>query len=157
MRNAAVAALLLTSLPVGAIAQNKPRSLHIEGAQARQLISLLVTGNSAVESSLRDTGVARIVLHDLYVMKFSTFKYDEDAPMYRLDVYSAQAKIGRGSQSVQFHEAAALYEFLSSLGVKADTSMQGSDLDADTVDCRIDPHAAFDKPQRFVCDLRLPF
>ena len=46
---------------------------------------------------------------------------------------------------------------MTSLGVKPDLSMQGADLDADVVDCRINTHVAFEKPQRFVCDLTLPF
>jgi hypothetical protein len=77
--------------------------------------------------------------------------------MYRLDLYSAQAKIGNAADPTQLNDATALYALLSSIGLTADTSMQGTDFEADTVDCRINTHVPFDKPQRFVCDLALPF
>jgi len=151
------AALLLTVIPSAHSAQNKPRTVHLEGTQARRLVSLLVTGSDKIAASFRDAGKTRIVLHDLMVLKWSTYKYDDDAAMYKLDVYSAEAKIGDAAQTTQLGEATSLFELLTSLGVKPDLSMQGADLDADVVDCRINTHVAFEKPQRFVCDLTLPF
>lgn len=157
MRRAIATALLLTAVNGSQAAQNKPRRMQIEGAQARRLISLLVTGSDDIASSLRDSGSSRIVLHDLMVLKSSTYKYEKNAAMYDLDVYYANAKIGNAAQLTPVHEATPLYEFLSSLGVRNQLSMQGSDLDAETVDCRINTDVSFDKPQRFVCDLVLPF
>jgi hypothetical protein len=151
------ATALLLAVPAILAGQNKPRSLHIQGQQARRLISLLVTGNDTIAASFRDSRATRILLHDLDVMKFATYKYDENSAMYRLDVYSAHAKIGTVTQAVPISEATSLYELLLSLGVTPDASMQGTDLEAETVDCRIDTHVSFDKPQRFVCDLALPF
>lgn len=90
-------------------------------------------------------------------MKGSTFKYDEDAPMYRLDFYSAYARIGEATNPATLGEATALYELLSAIGVTPEGAMEGSYLEATTVDCRIDAHLQFDKPQRFLCDLALPF
>jgi hypothetical protein len=156
IRRAAVA-ILFAAIPAALAAQNKPRTLHLEGPQAERLISLLVTGSDSIASSLRDSGASRILLRDLMVMKYSTYKYDQDSAMYRLDVYDAHATIAGASQPTPIHEASALYAFLSSLGAKPDLSMQGSDLNADIVDCRIDTHAPFEKPQRFACDLTLPF
>lgn len=150
-----VTALLLA--PAALAAQNKPRTLHIEGAKARRLISLLVSGSDSIASSFRDNHSTRILLRELDVMKFATSKYDETASMYRLDVYSARAKIGSATQPVAINEATALYELLASLGVTPDASMQGTGLEANRVDCRIDTRLPFDKPQRFVCDLGLPF
>jgi hypothetical protein len=151
----AVAILFVTGAP-GLPAQNKPRSLHIQGPQARRLVSLLVSGSDSIASSFQG-GATQLVLHDLLVLKFATYKYDGDGGMYNLDVYSAEAKIGDAGQTTRFTEATGLYELLSSLGVKPQLSMQGSDLDASTVDCRVNTHQPFEKPQRFVCDLTLPF
>jgi hypothetical protein len=96
-------------------------------------------------------------LHDLDVEKQSTYKYDGGAPYFRLDVYRAHARIGESQQQSSLGEATALYELLSSLGLKPDMAMDGAHLEAQTVDCRINSRLAFDKPQRFVCDLKVPF
>lgn len=152
-----LATAFLLAIPATLPAQNKPRAVHIQGSQAHRLISLLVTGSDSIESSFRDGHATSIVLHDLDVMKFATYKYDENASMYRLDIYSAHAKIGNAAQPVPINEATALYELLSALGVTPDASMQGTDLEVTTVDCRIDTKVPVDKQQRFVCELALPF
>jgi len=156
MRKLIATALLLAALPALA-AQNKPRSLHIQGPQAFRLISLLVTGSNAIQASFMNHGGNHIALRDLEVMKLSTFKYDQSSAMYRLDVYSAHVQVGDAAGSTPLGEATALYAFLLSLGVTPDGSMQGTIVEVDTVDCRINPRLPFDKPQRFVCDLALPF
>jgi hypothetical protein len=155
MRKLIATALLFTALPALS-ARNKPRSLHIQGAQAFRLISLLVTGSNAIQVAFMDRGGTHIALRDLEVMKLSTFKYDKSSAMYRLDVYSAHVQVGDAEESTPLGEATALYAFLLSLGVTPDGSMQGTILEAGTVDCRIDAHIAFDKPRRFVCDLAQP-
>jgi hypothetical protein len=157
MRSGQYPASLLLALSLTAAAQNSPRSLHLEGAQARRLISLLVSGNNAIAATVKDHNSNRILLHGLQVEKESTYKYDDGAPYFRLDVYRAHAQLGDSQQQSSLGEATGLYELLSSVGLKPDMAMDGAYLEAQTVDCRINTHIAFDKPQRFVCDLKLPF
>jgi hypothetical protein len=116
MLRAIATALMLTAIPTVFAGQSKPRTVHIEGDRAKRLVSLLATGSETIAASLRDAKGTRIVLHDLMVLKFATYKYDGDSGMYNLDVYSAEAKIGDAAQSAQLGEATALFELLSTLG-----------------------------------------
>lgn len=157
MRNAIAAALLFATISASLTAQDKPRALHVQGPQAFQLISLLVSGSNAIQVSFMNNHATRIHLGALDVMKFATQKYDSDASMYRLDVYSARAQIGDATDASPIGEASALYKLLASIGVTPDGSMQGTDVEADTVDCRIDTTLSSKNPKRFVCDLALSF
>jgi hypothetical protein len=133
-----------------------PRQIHMSGAQAERLISLLATGNSTISSMLRDQHKTEIVLRSLSVMKFSTYKYDESNPYYDLGIYQAWVKLGANDRA-PVGEATAIYELLTEVGVTPDMSMQGSELAVDVVDCKVDVTAAVDSGKRFGCDLKVSY
>ena len=133
--------------------------VHLEGEKALSLISILVDGG-AVGPALKEARPmphkAEFVLHDLHVYLASTSKYDEDAWIYKLNLYGATAKIGSSENPVEIGEATALWGYLVDLGLKTDLSLGSTDLLVNQVDCGINAEKPFSAPERFQCDLTVP-
>ena len=104
------------SVAQGNLSKPEEKKIHLSGARARTLISLLASGNDEILHRVRSVGSSEIVLHDLEVLSVSTYKYDPDASLYRLDVRSAKAKLAPQYDVVQINEATALYDFLTPYG-----------------------------------------
>jgi hypothetical protein len=95
-----------------AIAQKKT---HLAGREASELVSLLASGNKGVQELLRK-GDTEIVVHDFLVLSEATFKYEPDAPMFKLAIYAASGKVGAAQTSTEFREATALFRFFTGVG-----------------------------------------
>jgi hypothetical protein len=134
-----------------------PKQVHINGPKALKLVSLLVSGSDAIATAIRDQNKSQIVIHDLSILKWATYKYDTDSPLYKIDVYRAEGKIGSATNSTPIHEATALWELLSGLGMTTDMAMEGGYLNVATIDCKIDTTADADSPNRVQCDLANPY
>jgi hypothetical protein len=90
-------------------------------------------------------------------VKSSTYKYDPDNVIYKLDIYGAQGKIGSATNSTAIYEATALWELLSGLGMTSDLGLEGAFLNVATVDCEIDATLDIKSPNRVQCDLANPY
>jgi hypothetical protein len=134
-----------------------PKQVHINGPKALKLVSLLVSGSDEVATAIRDQQKSEIVIHDLSIVKWSTYKYDTDSPLYKLDVYRAQGRIGSATNSTSIGEATALWELLNGLGMTTDMAMDGAHLSVTTISCKIDTTADADSPNRVQCDLANPY
>jgi hypothetical protein len=135
-----------------------PKQVHVNGPKALKLVSLLVSGSDEVKAAIKaQHNKSEIVIHDLSILRWPTYKYDTDDPFYRLDVYRAEGKIGLATNSTPIHEATALWELLSGLGMTTDVAMEGAYLHAATIDCKIDTTADADSPNRVQCDLANPY
>ena len=134
-----------------------PKRVHINGPKAFRLVSLLVTGSDEIGKAVGNQHKSEIVIHDLSVVKSSTYKFDVDSAIYKLDVYGAQGKIGSATNSTAIHEATALWEFLSGLGMTTDLALEGAYLNVGTVDCKIDATIDVKSPNRVQCDLANPY
>lgn len=131
------------------------REAHIEGSKARQLISILVSGNAeALNHIAKDKN---IVLRDLQVLSQATSKFDPDDARYRVEIYSAWGNIGNSTKQSDIREATSLWTFLSNLGFTTDTAMEGSFLDLTEIDCSINTSVDFSDLKRFHCDLENPY
>ncbi len=98
-----------------------------------------------------------IVIHDLSLSKWATYKYDTDSPLYKLDVYRAEGKIGAATNATPMGEATALWELLSGLGMTTDAAMDGAHLSVASVSCKIDTTADPKSVNRFQCELTNPY
>ncbi len=134
-----------------------PKQVHVNGPKALKLVSLLVSGSDEIAATIKDQHKSEIVIHDLSIVKWSTYKYDTDSPLYKLDVYRAEGKVGAATNSTPIHEATALWELLSGLGMTTDVAMEGAYLNAATIDCKIDTSSDADSPNRVQCDLANPY
>jgi hypothetical protein len=134
-----------------------PKRVHINGPRAFRLVSLLVTGSSEIGKAVGNQHKSEIVIHDFSVVKSSTYKYDTDSAIYKLDVYAAQGKIGSATNSTAIYEATALWEFLSTLGITTDLGLEGAYLNIATVDCKIDATVDIKSSNRVQCDLSNPY
>lgn len=157
-------AQLFFAVPIFA-AQSQPpatKVIHLNGEKARTLTSILVSGGvaSPEQKALQEAQPMPprvvIVLHDLDVSLVSTHKYDADMWIYKLDVYSAKARIGSSENPVAIGEGTVLWSFLINLGLKPDLSLGSADLEVSEVDCRINAEKPFFAPARFQCDLTVP-
>jgi hypothetical protein len=144
---ASISLLLAASAP--AVAQKKT---HLAGREASELVSLLASGNKTVKELL-GKGATEIVVHEFMVLSEATFKYDPDAPIFKLPIYAASGKVGATQNSTEFGEATALFRFLTGLGFKPETSLQGGDIMIATIVCKIDVKADIAADRRFQCDL----
>ena len=76
-----------------------PRQIHLSGAQAGRLISLLATGNDAIAKMLKEEHRKEFVVRGLTAVKFSTNKYDESEPYFGLGIYQAWVKLGANDRT----------------------------------------------------------
>jgi hypothetical protein len=129
------------------------KKVHVEGKQAEELISLLVSGNEDVRQAIKDGGATTVIIHDLQLQRESTFKYDPIDPYYRLDVVHAWGKVQNADKVSTFGDALAMYTLLLSLNLDTDTTVSGSTIEVKRLDCRIQPTLDIDTPARFACDL----
>ena len=134
-----------------------PKRVHINGPKAFRLVSLLVTGSHEIGKTVGTQHKSEIVIHDLSIVKSSTYKYDTDSAIYKLDVYGAQGKIGSATNSTAIYEATALWEFFNRLGMTTDLALEGAYLNVATVDCKIDATIDVKSPNRVQCDLANPY
>jgi DUF971 family protein len=130
--------------------------IHVEGDRAKQLVSLLVSGNEQIRSMVKDGHARRIVVHDLSILKEATQKYDSSDPYYALDVYTAKARIGTASDPVKMGEATGLFNLLREVGIQNDGAMEGTYATAHEIDCTIDVNAGESAARRFRCDVTGP-
>ena len=148
-------------LPVMAWAQNGPhggaKKLHLEGEQARTLISLVANGSSEINQRLKVGHAREFTLTELNAMKSSTFKYDPSDPYFRLDIYRGQIKLPGAEGYLPLSDGWAMYEFLDKLGMPHDGAMEGDYIEASNVHCTIRPQIAYGDAKRFTCDLEMPF
>jgi hypothetical protein len=134
-----------------------PKQVHIDGAKALKLVSLLVSGSDAIAAAIRDQNKSEIVVHDLSIVKWATQKYEPDSPFYKIDVYRAEGRIGAATDSTPIHEASGLWDLLSGLGMTTDAAMDGAHLSVATVSCKIDTTVDAAAPNRIQCDLANPY
>lgn len=134
-----------------------PKQVHVDGAKAQKLVSLLVSGSDAIAKAIQAQNKNEIVIHDLSLSKWATYKYDADNPLYRLDVYRAEGRIGAATDSTPIHEASGLWDLLSGLGMTTDAAMDGTHLSVATVSCKIDTTVDATAPNRIQCDLANPY
>ena len=139
------------------VSAQTPKQIHIDGPKALKLVSLLVSGSDEVANLIRDQHKSEIVLHDLSIVKWATQKYETDHPLYRVDVYRAQGRIGSATTLTPIHEATGLWELLNGLGMTTDAAMEGGYLNAATIDCKIDTTANAESTNRIQCDLTNPY
>ena len=132
------------------------KKVHLSGARARILISLLVSGNSEILNRVKNLGSSEIALRDLAVESESTYKYDSGDPFYRLDVRLAKAKLAPEYNVVYINEASALHDFLTPFGLDDDLALEGSYREIPELDCKINASLPVDNLARFQCDLVLP-
>ena len=159
--------VLLFALPSGAQDERGkaipgPRKVHLEGEQARILISLLVNGNRSIAAPLgaaltSGTPTYHVVLHHFSVDSITTYKYDNDYPGYRLYGYYATAILEPDEKNIEINEATSLYKFFDQLRVTPNLSLEGTFLEIGVLDCRIDAKIDFTKTGRFRCDLDIPY
>lgn len=140
-----------------ACAQNTSKRVHLEGEQARTLISLVANGSNEINQRLKEGHATGFKLAELNATKWSTFKYDEDDPYFKLDIYSGSIKLPGADSYLPISDGRSMYEFLSKLGMPGGVSAGGDDVDAANVDCAIHAEIAFGNPKRFTCDLEKPF
>jgi hypothetical protein len=124
------------------------------------LISILVSGGSGspvVEKTLPIPHSADVVvLRNLQVLRASTYKYDANVWIYKLNLYSATAKIGNSENPIKIGEGTALWKYFTDLGLKTDLGMEGAYFEIATVGCQIDAKFDIGVPTRFQCDLAVP-
>jgi hypothetical protein len=155
--NAVAKIVCMLALPVMAWAQNGAKKLHLEGEQARTLISLVANGSTEINQPLKEGHATEFTLTEVNVMKSSTFKYDPNDPYFRLDIYRGQIKVPGADGSLPLSDGWAMYEFLNKLGMSHDGAMEGDYIEAANVHCTIHPRIAYGDAKRFTCDLERPF
>lgn len=155
--NAVAKVACALAFPLIAYAQNGAGKLHLEGEQARTLISLVANGSNEINQRLKEGHATEFRLAELSAMKWSTFKYEPDDPYFRLDIYSGSIKRPGTDSYLPLSDGRSMYEFLDKLGMPHGVSLSGDDVDAANVDCVIHPHIAFGNAKRFTCDLEKPF
>jgi hypothetical protein len=131
-----------------------PKQVHINGPKAMRLVSLLASGSDAIARAVQEQNKNEIVIHDLSLSKWATNKYDSDSPLYKLDVYRAEGKIGAATDSTPIGEATALWSLLRGLGMTADAAMDGAHLSVATISCKINTAADSKSVNRFQCELK---
>jgi hypothetical protein len=155
--NAVAAMACMLALPWMAGAQNGTQNgakrIHLEGEQARTLISLVANGSAEINQRLREGHATQFTLTELNAMKSSTYKYDPSDPYFRLDIYHGQIKLPGSDSYLQLSDGWAMYEFLNKLGLPHDGAMEGDYIEAANVHCVISPKIAFGNAKRFTCDL----
>jgi hypothetical protein len=129
-----------------------PPAIHIDGSKARQLLSILLSADTKAFDRVETSN--GIVVRDLTVLAQATHKYDETDSRYRIEIYSARGKVDGSQEEVSIAEATSLWNFLVGLGIGRNASLQGADLQIETIDCRVDPNVAFAKASRFQCDIQ---
>jgi hypothetical protein len=134
--------------------------IHLTGEKARGLISILDSGgvvNPEVEKVFPMPHTAGVIaLRDLNVLRASTYKYDADISIYKLNLYSATAKIGSSDNPVKVGEAIALWNYFTDLRLKTDLGLEGTYFMITTINCKIDANLDITSPTRFQCDLVIP-
>lgn len=140
-----------------AYAQNGAKQIHLEGEQARTLISLVANGNDKINQRLKEGHATGFKLAEVSAMKWSTFKYDSNDPYFRLDIYSGSIKLPGADSYLPLTDGRSMYEFLDKLGMPGGVSAGGDDIDAANVNCAIHAEIAFGNAKRFTCDLEKPF
>ena len=149
------------AFPLVACAQNSThngaKTLHLEGEQARILISLVANGSTEINQRLREGHATEFTLTELNAMKSSTSKYDPGDPYFRLDIYRGQIKLPGAESYLPLSDGWATYEFLNKLGMPHDGAMEGDYIEAANVHCTIRPQIAYGNAKRFTCDLERPF
>jgi len=140
-----------------ACAQNPARQIHLEGEQARTLISLVANGSTEINRRLDQEHATEFRLAELNAVKASTFKYDADDPYFKLDIYGGNLKLADADSYLPLSDGRSMYEFLERLGMPHDLAMEGDYIEAAKVDCTIHTKIAFGNAKRFTCDLERPF
>ena len=136
-----------------------PRHFTIRGEKAQMLMSLLIDGSKDIAAEMRNSHTSQITIHDLSVESESTYKYDENSPLYKLSLYSATAKVGVGvnKKQIEVGEATCLYKLLDGLGITGSLGLEGNYLNVETLDCKINADIAISVPERFQCDVSTAF
>jgi hypothetical protein len=136
------------------------RNLHLTGEKTRELISILASGGAASPVAEKTFPIPHsadvVVLRNLQVLRASTYKYDADVWIYKLNLYSATAKIGNSENPIKIGEGTALWKYFTGLGLKTDLGMEGAHFEIATVDCQIDAKFDIRVPTRFQWDLAVP-
>ena len=134
--------------------ESAARKVEIDGQKAKTLISLLSSGNQALQQA-----VARekeFAIADFYVIKGATQKYYPVDSLFGLDLYAAWGKIGNSQNPSEIGEATAIYQFLTNLGFRQAVSLQGSDHSFSRIECKINATIHIRAPKRFQCSLTEP-
>lgn len=136
-----------------AIEAQTPKRVHLTGAKALQLVSLLVSGSDAIRTAIKDQIKSKILVQDLSLLSEATSKYDPSMPMFNLAVYDARGRIGNATNPTQIGEASALFKFLAGLGLPKDGAMEGTYLNIASVKCKINTSVDANSSDRFQCDI----
>jgi hypothetical protein len=156
LTSVACATFLLSAWTSIQTSAQAPKQVHIDGAKAQKLVSLLVSGSDAIATAIRDNK-SDIVVHDLSIVKWATQKYEPDSPLYKIDVFRAEGRIGAATDSTPIHEASGLWDLLNGLGMTTDAAMDGVHLSVATISCKIDTTVDAAAPNRIQCDLANPY
>ena len=141
------------AFPVAACAQNARKQIHLEGEQARTLISLVANGSNEINQRLKEGHAAEFNLVELKAMKASTYKYDTDDPYFELDIYGGIIKLPGTDSYLPLSDGRSMYEFLDKLGMPHDLGLEGDYVEAANVHCAIHAKIPFSNAKRFTCDL----
>jgi hypothetical protein len=142
----------LLTLLLAASGRSAPRTVHITGPKAFQLLSVLASANETIKDTLGRQQT--LVIHNLRILQQSTQKYDSNSASYKLAIYRAEGRIENAEEISRLGEATELFKFIKKLGFKSSgITFEGGWLEIRTVACKVDGSAAFSDDKRFQCEL----